>query len=216
MTTYTIDPINNKLVANKVKPTKETLFPKTMKRLDNTVNWVEHNNYIYGNTKATPEEEKKHYKRLGKLVVDPKYKKYVKNDLPPKPKQINHYDKSTYPSNPEQRKSLSAWELIESTMSEKEKQEWYTDKAKTPVLKSLMTKKELSYVKKPEPMNLNFNLHTYDKPKPTPTPKVRELDVREVVNRNAELRAERTRQKLTREFGNRCLGYMRLKMECLE
>ena len=90
MTTYTIDPINNKLVANKVKPTKETLFPKTMKRLDNTVNWVEHNNYIYGNTKATPEEEKKHYKRLGKLVVDPKYKKYVKNDLPPKPKQFNH------------------------------------------------------------------------------------------------------------------------------
>ena len=65
---------------------------------------------------------------------------------------------------------MSAWELIESTMSEKEKQEWYTDKAKTPVLKSLMTKKELSYVKKPEPMNLNFNLHTYDKPKPTPTP----------------------------------------------
>ena len=189
MTTYTIDPINNKLVANKVKPTKETLFPKTMKRLDNTVNW---------------------------LVVDPKYKKYVKNDLPPKPKQFNHYDKSTYPSNPEQRKSLSAWELIESTMSEKEKQEWYTDKAKTPVLKSLMTKKELSYVKKPEPMNLNFNLHTYDKPKPTPTPKVRELDVREVVNRNAELRAERTRQKLTREFGNRGLGYMRLKMEGLE
>ena len=104
MTTYTIDPINNKLVANKVKPTKQTLFPKTMKRLDNTVNWVEHNNYIYGNTKATPEEEKKHYKRLGKLVVDPKYKKYVKNDLPPKPKQFNQYDKSTYPSNPEQRK----------------------------------------------------------------------------------------------------------------
>jgi hypothetical protein len=48
------------------------------------------------------------------------------------------------------------------------------------------------------------------------TPKVRELDVREVVNRNAELRAERTRQKLTREFGNRGLGYMRLKMEGLE
>ena len=133
------------------------------------------------------------------LNRSPIYKNEVKETLQSiQPvKKFDQYDTSTYPMN--QNKNMNDWEVIDSSMSNKEKQEFYTNKAKNPTLKSLMTKKELGYVKKPYYPKIDITPIRTIMPKVTP--KEPEEDVGTIIQRRADERLQRERLEYAKQYG---------------
>ena len=81
----------------------------------------------------------------------------------------------------------------------KEKQEFYTDKAKSPTMKSLMTKKELSYVKKPYYPKIDITPIKTIMPKVMP--REPEEDVGTIIQRRADERLQRERLEYAKQYG---------------
>ena len=98
-----------------------------------------------------------------------------------------------------QNKNMNDWEIIDSSMSNKEKQEFYTNKAKNPTMKSLMTKKELGYVKKPFYPKIDITPIRTIMPKVTP--KEPEEDVGTIIQRRADERLQRERLEYAKQYG---------------
>ena len=94
---------------------------------------------------------------------------------------------------------MDDWEVIDSSMTTKEKQEFYTDKAKNPTMRSLMTKQELGYVKKPYYPKIDITPIRTIMPKVTP--KEPEEDVGTIIQRRADERLQRERLEYAKQYG---------------
>ena len=132
---------------------------KTLSPKDPALAWVEYTNHKYNNEPDTPETRKRFVENAVQLSRVPMYKSFVEDTLKEitPPKEFNSVDRSTYPMN--QTKELDAWEIIESTMTPIEKRKFYTEKAKTPAMKKLMTPKELKFVDKPKAVPIDYSLN---------------------------------------------------------
>ena len=133
------------------------------------------------------------------LNRSPIYKNEVKETLQSvQPvKKFDQFDTSTYPMN--QKKTMDDWEIIDSAMTDKEKQEFYTDKAKNPTMRSLMTKQELGYVKKPYYPKIDITpIRTII---PRVIPKEPEEDLRITIKKRADARLKQEQEDYAKLYG---------------
>ena len=180
---------------------------KTLSPKDPALAWVEYTNHKYNNEPDTPETRKRFVENAVQLNRVPMYKDFVKDTLEEitPPKEFNSVDRSTYPMN--QGKQLNDWEIIESTMTPVEKRKFYTDKAKNPTMKKLLTRDELKFVTKPEPIS------------PVTTPKVEPLvkpiaepqeDISEKIRRLADERLQRDQEQYIKTYGVQGIARLRI------
>lgn len=177
---------------------------KTLSPKDPALAWVEYTNHKYNNEPDTPETRKRFVENAVQLNRVPMYKDFVKDTLEEitPPKEFNSVDRSTYPMN--QGKQLNDWEIIESTMTPVEKRKFYTDKAKNPTMKKLMTPKELKFVDKPKPIVSSYvkpkEIEVVSPPEPNDMAPGRE-DVATIIKRRADERLERQRLDYANTYG---------------
>jgi len=94
---------------------------------------------------------------------------------------------------------MDDWEIIDSAMTNKEKQEFYTDKAKNPTMRSLMTKKELGYVKKPYYPKIDITpIRTII---PRVIPKEPEENLRITIKKRADARLKQEQEDYAKLYG---------------
>ena len=110
-------------------------------------------------------------------------------NLGKRPKPFNNNDRSTYVSDRDQKQRLSTWDVIlddtiknGSPADKKEMREYLREKAKDPITKSYLNKKELNFISTPKPV-VNIPLPKIDfSPIPTvasaPTPEERAMEQR--------------------------------------
>ncbi len=192
------EPIIDRLKV-KGSPVKPKVRPNVKPGKDPGLAWVEYTSHKLGDEPDTAENRKRFMENAVVLNRSPIYKNEVKETLQSvQPvKKFDQFDTSTYPMN--QKKTMDDWEIIDSAMTDKEKQEFYTDKAKSPTMKSLMTKKELSYVKKPYYPKIDITPIRTIMPKVTP--KEPEEDVGTIIQRRADERLQRERLEYAKQYG---------------
>ena len=192
------EPIIDRLKV-KGSPVKPKVRPNVKPGKDPGLAWVEYTTHKLGDEPDTAENRKRFMENAVVLNRSPIYKNEVKETLQSvQPvKKFDQFDSSSYPMN--QKKNLDDWEVIDSSMTTKEKQEFYTDKAKSPTMKSLMTKKELSYVKKPYYPKIDITPIRTIMPKVTP--KEPEEDVGTIIQRRADERLQRERLEYAKQYG---------------
>ena len=192
------EPILDRLKV-KGSPVKPRVKPNVKPGKDPGLAWVEYTSHKFGDEPDTPENRKRFIENAVVLNRSPLYKNEVKETLQSiQPvKKFDQFDTSTYPMN--QNKNMNDWEVIDSSMSNKEKQEFYTNKAKNPTMKSLMTKKELGYVKKP--FYPKIDLTPISTVMPKAIPKEPEEDVGTIIRRRADERLQRERLDYAKQFG---------------
>ena len=192
------EPILDRLKV-KGSPVKPKVRPNVKPGKDPGLAWVEYTSHKLGDEPDTAENRKRFIENAVVLNRSPIYKNEVKETLQSvQPvKKFDQFDTSTYPMN--QKKTMDDWEIIDSAMTDKEKQEFYTDKAKSPTMKSLMTKKELSYVKKPYYPKIDITPIRTIMPKVTP--KEPEEDVGTIIQRRADERLQRERLEYAKQYG---------------
>ncbi len=192
------EPIIDRLKV-KGSPVKPKVRPNVKPGKDPGLAWVEYTSHKLGDEPDTAENRKRFIENAVVLNRSPIYKNEVKETLQSvQPvKKFDQFDTSTYPMN--QKKTMDDWEIIDSAMTDKEKQEFYTDKAKSPTMKSLMTKKELGYVKKPYYPKIDITPIRTIMPKVTP--KEPEEDVGTIIQRRADERLQRERLEYAKQYG---------------
>ena len=192
------EPIIDRLKV-KGSPVKPKVRPNVKPGKDPGLAWVEYTSHKLGDEPDTAENRKRFMENAVVLNRSPIYKNEVKETLQSvQPiKKFDQFDSSSYPMN--QKKTMDDWEIIDSAMTTKEKQEFYTDKAKSPTMKSLMTKKELSYVKKPYYPKIDITPIRTIMPKVTP--KEPEEDVGTIIQRRADERLQRERLEYAKQYG---------------
>ena len=192
------EPIIDRLKV-KGSPVKPKVRPNVKPGKDPGLAWVEYTSHKLGDEPDTAENRKRFMENAVVLNRSPIYKNEVKETLQSvQPvKKFDQFDTSTYPMN--QKNNMDDWEVIDSSMTTKEKQEFYTDKAKSPTMKSLMTKKELSYVKKPYYPKIDITPIRTIMPKVTP--KEPEEDVGTIIQRRADERLQRERLEYAKQYG---------------
>ena len=192
------EPIIDRLKV-KGSPVKPKVRPNVKPGKDPGLAWVEYTSHKLGDEPDTAENRKRFIENAVVLNRSPIYKNEVKETLQSvQPvKKFDQFDTSTYPMN--QKKTMDDWEIIDSAMTDKEKQEFYTDKAKNPTMRSLMTKQELGYVKKPYYPKIDITPIRTIMPKVTP--KEPEEDVGTIIQRRADERLQRERLEYAKQYG---------------
>ena len=192
------EPIIDRLKV-KGSPVKPKVKPNVKPGKDPGLAWVEYTTHKLGDEPDTAENRKRFIENAVVLNRSPIYKNEVKETLQSvQPvKKFDQFDTSTYPMN--QKKTMDDWEIIDSAMTDKEKQEFYTDKAKSPTMKSLMTKKELSYVKKPYYPKIDITpIRTI---MPRVIPKEPEEDLRITIKKRADARLKQEQEDYAKLYG---------------
>ena len=192
------EPILDRLKV-KGSPVKPKVRPNVKPGKDPGLAWVEYTTHKLGDEPDTAENRKRFIENAVVLNRSPIYKNEVKETLQSiQPiKKFDQFDSSSYPMN--QKKNLDDWEVIDNSMSDKEKKEFYTVKAKNPVIKSLMTKKELGYVQKPYYPKIDITPINTTMPKVMP--KEPEEDIRITIKRRADARLKQEQEDYAKLYG---------------
>ena len=98
-------------------------------------------------------------------------------NLRKKPKPFNNNDRSTYPSNRDQKQRINTWDIIlddtiknGSPADKKELREYLKENAKDPLTTRYFTKKELNFMSTPKPAEIKIpkiDFPTYSNLEPT-------------------------------------------------